>query len=122
MREDVESMMQTVQLGTYGTAIDAGQAKLTFKAWLGGYASDADNATVYLTFYSASHAFLRGVVYGPVTAGQRHNKTKLMMVGGGTAQIPATARSVDVDIEFDGVNGAYNNGYADNLSLILTGV
>ncbi len=36
--------------------------------------------------------------------------------------MPATARSVDIDVEFDGVSGSYNNGYADNLSLVLSGV
>lgn len=36
--------------------------------------------------------------------------------------MPRTTRSALVDIEFDGGNGTYNNAYADNLSLVLTGV
>ena len=39
-----------------------------------------------------------------------------------TATVPATARTVDIDVEFDGVSGTYNNAYVDNLSLILSGV
>lgn len=119
--EDVESMMQSVALGTYGTRIDGGKVKFTLTAWLGGSTSDADSATVYLTFYSASHAYLSGVAIGPVSNTDRNNITKFLSRSK-TAAVPATARSVDIDVEFDGVSGTYNNAYADNLSLILTGV
>jgi hypothetical protein len=119
--ENVESQVQTVQLGSYAVAIDAGRVKFTLDAWLGGYASDGDNATVYLTFYTASHQYLSGAVIGPVTHQQRHDQTKLMSKTG-KGPVPKTARSVMVDVEFVGTNGGYNNAYADNLSLILTGV
>jgi hypothetical protein len=47
--------------------------------------------------------------------------TKFLQKTAGGA-VPATARSVLIDIEFDGGTGTYNNAYADNLSLVLTGV
>ena len=119
--EDVESIMQTVALGTYGTKIDVGKVKFTLAAWLGGSGSDGDSATVYLTFYSASHAFLSGAAIGPVTNADRNNVTKFLSRTK-TAAVPATARTVDIDVELDGVSGTYNNAYVDNLSLILTGV
>ena len=119
--EDVESIMQTVALGTYATKIDAGKVKFTIAAWLGGSGSEDDSATVYLTFYSGSHAYLSGAAIGPVTNADRNNVTKFLSRSK-TTTVPATARTVDIDVEFDGVIGTYNNAYVDNLSLILTGV
>jgi len=119
--EDVESVMQTVALNTYATKIDAGKVKFTIAAWLGGSGSDADSATVYLTFYSASHTYLSGATIGPLTSGDRNNVTKFLSRSK-TASVPATARMVDIDVEFDGVSGTYNNAYVDDLSLILSGV
>ena len=119
--EDVETLSQTVQIGTYATAIDAGHARFTLNAWLGGSGSDADSAVVYLVFYSSSQQFLSSTTLGPVTHQQRHDVTKFLQKTA-SAAVPATARSVLVDVEFDGGNGTYNNAYADNLSLVLTGV
>jgi hypothetical protein len=113
--------MQTVALGTYATKIDAGKVKFTVAAWLGGSGSDADSAVVYLTFYSASHTYLSGATISPVTNADRNNVTKFLSRSK-TAAVPTTARTVDIDVEFDGVSGAYNNAYVDNLSLILSGV
>jgi hypothetical protein len=119
--ESVETLSQTVALGTYATAVDAGHVSFTFNAWLGGTGSDGDSAVVYVVFYSASGQFLSSSTVGPVTHDQRKNVTKfLLKTGKGT--VPKTARSVLVDVEFDGGNGTYNNAYADNLSLVLTGV
>jgi hypothetical protein len=120
-REDVESLEQTVALDAYAGAIDAGHVKFTLSGWLGGTGSDTDSAVVYLVFYSASQQFLSSATLGPVTAADRSNVTKLLSRTA-KAQVPATARSVLVDVEFDGGAGNYNNAYADNLSLVLTGV
>jgi hypothetical protein len=119
--ESVEVLSQTVKLGTYATAIDAGHVTFTFNAWLGGSGSDADSAVVFLVFYTASQGFLSSTTIGPVTHDQRHDVTKLLLKTA-KASVPPTARSVLVDVEFDGGNGTYNNAYVDNLSLVLTGI
>ena len=119
--EDVETMSQTVQIGTYASSVDAGHVSFALNAWLGGNGSDTDSAVVYLVFYSSSQQFLSSATLGPVTHQQRHDVTKFLQKSA-SAAVPATARSVLIDIEFDGGNGAYNNAYADNLSLVLTGV
>ena len=119
--EDVESVMQTVALATYGTKIDAGKVKFTIAAWLGGSGSDADSASVYLTFYVGLAHLPVGRGHRSVSNTDRNNVTKFLSRTK-TALVPANARTVDIDVEFDGVSGTYNNAYADNLSLILTGV
>ena len=119
--EDVETLSQTIQFGPYAAAIDAGHVSFTFHAWLGGTGSDADSAVVYVVFYSASGQFLSSSTIGPVSHDQRKNVTTFLLKTG-KGSVPKTARSALVDVEFDGGNGSYNNAYADNLSLVLTGV
>jgi hypothetical protein len=114
-------LQQTIQLAKYKTAIGTGHVTFTLKAWLGGYATDADNAVVKVEFDDANQMDVGEATLGPVTKAQRHNQTKfLLRTINGT--LYKTARTAFVTIDFTGVNGVDIDGYADNLSLILTGV
>jgi len=58
--------------------IDGGQVRYTLGGWLGGYASQADNAQLAAEFLSASNQVLATAVIGPVTAADRGNVTGLL--------------------------------------------
>ena len=56
---------------------------------------------------------------GPVTPGDRNNVTTLLRRDA-SVTVPAGARSVLISITATRTDGAYNDGYADNVSLVLT--
>jgi hypothetical protein len=117
------SASQTVVIAPdWHAAVDAGRVKFNLSAFLGGYAAQADSAKVIVTFHDgvdrAVYRPLGQVVLGPVTPGERKETTGLYPVGAGD-YVPATTRLVSVDLLFVRAEGNSNDGYADNLELIL---
>lgn len=55
---------------------------------------------------------------GPVTVAQRSSKTELIAVTK-TARVPVKTRSIKVVVTAKRLDGGYNDGYADNVSLTL---
>jgi hypothetical protein len=102
--------------------IDAGHVRASLGAYLGGVGSKGDAASVTVTF--KSEALGDGtelglpLTVGPVTPGERHNETTLLKRDA-SAIVPAGARSAQVAITATRTEGAYNDGYADNVSLAL---
>ena len=96
--------------------------RASLSAYLGGKGSQSDAASVSVTF--KSEALGDGtelgspLTVGPVTAGDRGNETTLLKREA-SAAVPAGARSAVVTITATGAKGAYINGYADNVSLVL---
>ena len=111
---------QTIDLSSIGAAIDAKQVKLALSGYLGGFSSQGDNATLTINFENASKAVISHTSVGPVTAANRKNITG-MLLRSTTGTVPAGTRFAQVQVHFARQAGSYNDGYADNLSLILTG-
>lgn len=110
---------QTVSLTAYSGAIDAGTVRYTLSGWLGGFEEQADYATVTVAFVSESGATLGRASLGPVTPAQRKGNTGLVRQQS-TGIVPKGARNVAVTIDLTRVEGTYNDGAADDLSLVLT--
>jgi uncharacterized protein (DUF2141 family) len=117
--ESETDFFQTINLSSIGSAIDAGQVKLALSAFLGGFSTQADNATLFLNFQSASKGFVSQVILGPETEAQRKGVTGLFSKST-TGTVPVGARFAQVQLHFERNAGSYNDGYADNLSLVLT--
>jgi hypothetical protein len=115
---DTETATQDVDVSAASSEIDAGAVRATLSAALGGYETQEDNARVSATFLGAAGQALGTVAIGPVTAGDRDGATKLLPRAS-TATVPAATRSVHVVITATRTEGAYNDGYADNVSLVL---
>lgn len=98
--------------------VSTGRVRATASAALGGYSGQPDSATVTYVFLAASGAQLGSVRLGPVTVAQRASETKLLPVSKQTT-VPAKTRSVKITIAATRGSGAYNDGYADNVSLVL---
>ncbi len=109
---------QTISLAPSSAAIKSGTVRFTFSAWLGGYASQADDATATVAFKDANGATLLKATLGPVTPQQRNDVTGLLLRETSGSVPKATTQAV-VSVVFTRYEGAYNDGSADNVSLVL---
>jgi hypothetical protein len=113
------SAIQYIGLAGIAGAVDAGGVHLTLAGDLGGWTTDADNAQVEVDFLNAGSGTIGSpVTIGPVTPAERGFETGLVNQSA-TALVPAGARLLRVTVSMTAFSG-YNDGYADNLSLVLT--
>lgn len=115
----VSTASQAIDVSSAGSAIDAGKVKYKFSAWIGGFSSQRDYATVTATFYNASHARLNSVQLGPVTSADRQGITALLRRQASGA-VPAGTRTIGIKVVATRFEGANNDGYTDNISLTLS--
>jgi hypothetical protein len=115
----VSTASQAADVSSLGPAIDAGKVHYNFSAWIGGYASQRDYATVTATFYNASHTRLNSVQLGPVTSADRQGITALLRRQS-SGPVPAGTRTIGVKVVSTRTEGASNDGYTDNISLTLS--
>jgi hypothetical protein len=109
---------QTISLTKYAAGIDAGLYTFAFSAWIGGYETDGDNATVTVEFLSAASAKLGSAVLGPVTPAERKDVTELLYTDR-TGAVPKETRSAVISIVDTREDGSYNDAYVDDVDLIL---
>ena len=111
---------QVVNVSAAQPEIDGGRVAGALSAFLGGFATQTDNARVTATFLGGNGATLGTLEIGPVTAADRGNQTTLLPRGASRA-VPACTRSLKVVITATRVEGTYNDAYADNVGLSLAG-
>jgi hypothetical protein len=110
---------QTVSFAPARADIDSGNVKYTLSAWIGGYSTQEDSATVMLTFRDAKGASLGSTTLGPVSAAQRNSKTGLLLRSHSDT-VPKGAVEGLVTITITRATGTYNDGSVDDVSLVLT--
>jgi hypothetical protein len=110
---------QIVSVAGAARPIDAGRVAYTFSGWLGGYEEQGDYAMVTADFLSVDGVKLDAATLGPVTAADRHNRTGLFLRVK-TGPLPRGTRSVRVTITATRLVGASNDGYSDDISLVLS--
>ena len=115
----VSTGTQVLGLSNIATAIDTGQVSFEFSGYFGGFSTQADNAELSLTFVDALGAQLRTQSIGGVTPADRGNVTGMLMRGIGDV-VPVGARSATVALTLTRLAGSYDDGFADNLSLVLS--
>jgi hypothetical protein len=114
---DTSIMSQQVDISSFASTIDTGTLDFTLWAWLGGYASQNDTASVVAHFLNGSNSEIGTAQLAPVTAAERGNVTKLLFreqIG----NVPAFTRSIKFELIATRSTGE-NDGYADNMSFIL---
>jgi hypothetical protein len=109
-------LFQTIDVSSLASQIDAHQIKYSLSAYLGGFSSQQDDATVFANFQGS--VFNQASV-GPVSATDRANKTGLLLRST-TGTLPAGTRKIQMQVHFDAVSGGFDDGYAENLSMVLT--
>ncbi len=108
---------QTIDLAPLRAAIARG-VEYELTGWLGGFQEEDDRAALSVTFLDGEGRILGRAVLPPVWAGDRGGKTGFVRreVHG---EVPREARSVRVRLDMLASSGK-NDGYADDLSLVLT--
>ena len=106
-----------IDLSSIASDIDAG-TNWELSGWLGGYLNQEDHTIVTINFLDSSGDVVGNGVIGPVTATDRNYVTGLLKRSS-TGNVPQGAREVEVRIDAFRDSG-YNDGYADNLTLIIT--
>ncbi len=101
-------------------AIDAGLVTYDLSGWLGGFATQNDNARLTLNFLDTASGSLGSVQLGPVLAADRGGQTALLFREA-TGVVPAGTRNLELTLLMTRTEGTSNDGYADNLSLVLSG-
>ena len=114
------SASQVISVAAAASLIDAGAVRYDLSGYLGGWTDQEDNAVLRIVFKQGTNV-LGSAEIGPVGAADRESQTGLLgratsgLVPVGTRQIVVTL----VMTKQEGV-GTYNDGYADNLSLVLS--
>jgi hypothetical protein len=111
---------QTDSLKAYRSLISSGRAKFRLSGWLGGFATQTDTARVTITWKSSGGKALGHTTIGPVTEGQRRGVTG-MLLRSRSGAVPKGAVKVLITVRMVRKDGAYIDGYADNLGLTIHG-
>ena len=109
---------QVVDVSGAAAEIDAGKVTATLSALLGGYATQTDYAALSATFLNAGGATLGAIRLVAVNPGDRNSVTALV-ARSSSAPVPAGTRQISVRIDAVREEGSYNDGYIDNVSLVL---
>ena len=112
------SASQLIDISSGAGLIDLGTSTFSLSAYLGGFASQNDNAVLSIAFLDSLNAVLGSSSIGPVSSADRGAVTGLFFRSASGA-VPIGARSVSVFLQMTRQAGSYNDGYADNLSLVL---
>jgi len=114
----LSSGSQTIRLDALAADIDTGTVKYAFSAWLGGFSNQDDNATVTVTFRSKTGGNTGHAQLGPVLSAERKAVTGFLSKQA-VGTVPKGTRSAVVTITCRRLAGTYNDGEADDVSLIL---
>jgi hypothetical protein len=115
----VSAASQNVDVSSAASSIDAGSAEVDLSGYLGGFSSQEDNVVIKARFLNGSGQKVGSVLQiGPVTAAARHDQTTLLRRSA-SASVPVGTRSIQVTMTATRTDGSDNDGYADNLSLML---
>jgi PEP-CTERM motif len=110
---------QSIDVSAGAVAIDGGGTSFDLSAFLGGFLTQPDDAVLSISFLGAASASLGSASIGPVTNADRSSLTGLLFQET-TGFVPVGTRSIGVTLSLTRFEGTYNDGYADNLSLVLT--
>ncbi|HEX2987157.1 MAG TPA: hypothetical protein VHS06_03195 [Chloroflexota bacterium] len=116
---DASSASQTIDVASGAAAIDGGKTTFVLDGYLGGYWDQEDSATLTATFRGADAKPLGSATLGPATVADRKGETGLFHYAKNGA-VPVGTRSIEVVLNMVRANPYFNDGYADNLSLVLT--
>jgi len=109
---------QTVDVSNISSSIDSGLVNYVLSGYLGGFATQGDNATLTANFMGTG-GMIGSASIGPVTEADRTGLTGLLFRTT-SGVIPAGTTDIDFILTLNRTDGSYNDGYADNLSFIAT--
>ena len=114
----LSTAMQSIDVSTGAAAIDAGGSTFDLSAFLGGFDTQDDNAVLSISFLSGASATLGSASIGPTTQPDRGGISGLLFQET-SGFVPIGTRSIELTLTMTRFQGSYDDGYADNLSLVL---
>jgi hypothetical protein len=114
----LSTAFQVIDVSGAGADIDAGGVKACLSAYLGGTTTSASSAQIRLTFLDEGQSGLGELRIGPVTRGQRLDKSVLLRRASERA-VPRNTRQLRVEFRADSAGSNNNYGSADNISVAL---
>ena len=115
------AMEQSIDVSAAHEAIDRRAVEYNLSAWLGGWRERSERATLTAVFLDASgHASGDPVVLADVDAKARKNVTALV-ARQAIGRVPPRTRKIVVTVAFISGFTSFQNAYADNVSLTLSG-
>ena len=115
----ISTATQIIDVARVAAAIDAGAVRYDLSAWLGGYDAQSDYATVSAVFLGVPSRALGTVRLGPVTPADRGERTSFV-ARSHAGSLPTGTRAVRIVLTAKRVVGTSNDGYIDDVSLVLT--
>ena len=113
------SGQQFLDISSFASQIDAGQLSFVLSGYLGGWEGQNDGAVLYAFFIDPNSTSSPGALITGPGALARNNQTGLWFEST-TGVIPAGTRTIDFRLIMTRTDGSYNDGYADNLSFVVT--
>lgn len=112
------SAFQIIDVSDAAYEIDQGIVSYNLSGYFGGYDNHEDNATLTAVFQDSNGDVLGSAIIGQVSVSDRDTTTGLLFRDA-QGLLPTNTRQVEVLLEMNRIHGAYNDGYADNLSFVL---
>jgi hypothetical protein len=109
--------VQEIDVSALAARIDAGEITYRLAGAFGGYFID-DDAAMLAVFFEGDSGALGNVLIGGYTSADRGGDTGLLP-DSAQGTLPPGTRSLDVILEAIRANGESNDGYSDDLSLVL---
>ncbi len=110
---------QSIALASGSSTIDSGNATFAVSGYFGGFQADQDNATLTVAFLNSSGTSLSSVTIGGIGPNDRANAQSGMYLNRQLGQVPVGARTANITLNMNWVDGDNNEAVADNLVLIL---
>jgi hypothetical protein len=115
---DIALSTATQHIDVSAGAASFARATYTASGYFGGYGSQGDFATLSVKFLNAAGTSVGSASIGGVTPQQRNDVTGLLKRST-AGHVPVGTRSIDVVLTMTRKDGSYDDGSADNLSLVL---
>jgi hypothetical protein len=112
---------QILDLSANAAAIATGNQGFELTGWLGGWTSQGDNSMLLVSFLDANGTELDVAQLGPVLPADRNDTTGLYYRAS-SGFLPTATTQVKVLLDMERLVSNDNDGYADNLSFVLTPV
>ena len=115
----LSSAVQIINIASLAKTVDSESVIFRLSGFFGGWQWQNDNAVLTAEFRNAAKQSISQVSIGGVQAAERKNITSLIFRKFKDV-IPKGTRSIKLILTMMRTDGVYNDGYAENLSLVLT--
>lgn len=116
---DWSGASQWIDLSSLSSQVDTSGVACVLSGYLGGFHDQYDHAILTAYFRDETSNTLGSVVIGPVTPADRPFRRTGLHWCQAAENLPIGTRAIEVALEMIRFEGGYNDGYADNLSLVL---